>query len=224
MVVDEAAGLQIGMADGGTEKSEAPFFHVPAHGFGFGGGDRNFAQCPEMVDNRFFAGKKGEDIVMEAAEFFLQGEKQSGVCDGRCDFQAVSDDTVKLHEPFDVFAGHLRNPCGIEIAKRPAVSLPFPEDGEPVQSGLGAFQHEKFEQCPLVRDGFSPFLIVVLYVKRVCRAPAAAAVDQILFRHERGSGFARGLFFPGDAGFPPLFREGACRDGNREKKRDFSYG
>lgn len=82
MVVDEAASLQIGMADGGTEKSEAPFFHVPAHGFGFGGGDRNFAQCPEMVDNRVFAGEKGEDIVVETAEFFLQGEKQSGVCDG----------------------------------------------------------------------------------------------------------------------------------------------
>ena len=36
MVVDEPRGLQMGVTNRGAEKFEAPFFHVPAHGVGFG--------------------------------------------------------------------------------------------------------------------------------------------------------------------------------------------
>ena len=36
MVVDEPRGLQMGVTNRGAEKFETPFFHVPAHGVGFG--------------------------------------------------------------------------------------------------------------------------------------------------------------------------------------------
>ena len=53
MIVDKPRSLQMGVTNRGSEEFKSPFFHILAHGLGFGRGYRNFAQRPEGIDNRF---------------------------------------------------------------------------------------------------------------------------------------------------------------------------
>ena len=135
----------MGVADGRTEELESPFFHVFAHGVGFGRRYRKLAQRPEVVDNRFPVGEKGQCVVVKAAEFFLYGKKLPCIGNGRFDFQTVSHNAVKQHQPFHIFVSHECHLPGIEIAEGFAVSFPLLEDGYPAQSGLSTFQYKKLE-------------------------------------------------------------------------------
>ena len=56
--------------------------------------------------------------------------------------------------------------------------LPLPEDRQPGQPGLKAFEAEPFEQSSFVGDGPAPFLIVVRVVQRVARRPATRRFRQ----------------------------------------------
>ena len=180
MIVDEPCGLQMGVADRGPEEFESPFFHVPAHGVGLGRRHRNFAQRPERVDDRLPVGKERQRVVVETPELLLQKEEQPCVRDRSLDFQPVSHDAVRVHQPFDIFVGHSGHPFGVEIAECLAIPFALAEDRYPAQSGLGALQHQKFEQRPVVGDGFAPLFVVVFHIQFVGSAPTAAAVCQIL--------------------------------------------
>lgn len=172
----------MGVADGCPEEFEAPFFHVAAHGVRFGGYGGYLCQTPETVDDRLPVGEEGEDIVVETAELSLHGHEQAGVVDGGVDLPAVSDDAFEVRQPFGLFRRHLRYPPHVEAVECRVVALPLAEDREPRQSRLGAFEHQEFEQGPVVGDGPPPLLVVVFDIQFVGPGPAAAGVDKIVHR------------------------------------------
>ena len=135
-----------------------------------------------MVGDRLSAGKERQRVVPETAELLLHGEEQPRIRDGRFDFQPVFHDAVEVHQPFDIVIGHPRHLPGVEIAKGLAVALPLPENRYPAQPGLGALQHEEFEQLPVVGHRSSPLLVVVFHIQPVGSAPTAASVYHILHR------------------------------------------
>ena len=183
VIVDKPRSLQVGVTNRSPEEFESSFFHVLAHGVGFGRRCRNLAQRPEGVDNRFSVGEERQGVFVKTAELLLYGEQQPCIGDRRFDFQTVSHNAVESHQPFDVFIGHLRHPLGIEIAKGFAIPLALPENSYPAQSGLGALQHEKLEQRLVVGHQFSPLPIMVFHIQLVGSAPAAASVYDVLHNH-----------------------------------------
>lgn len=60
-----------------------------------------------MVGDGLPAGEECEGVVVEAAEFFPDGDELPGVVDGAVELPAVADDAVVLHQPVYVLRGHL---------------------------------------------------------------------------------------------------------------------
>ena len=113
----------------------------------------------------------------------MYGEKLLCIGDCRFDFQAVSHNTVKLHQPFNIFVGHLCYKFSVEIAKSFAISLTFSKNGYPTQSGLGTLQHKKLKQRLVVGYQFSTLLIILFHIHLVSSAPTTASVYYILHNH-----------------------------------------
>ena len=62
----------------------------------------------------------------------------------------------------------------IEIGKRAPIVLALPQDGDPRQPRLRAFEDQELEQFAVVVAGHAPFLVVVFDIERVVSAPGAA--------------------------------------------------
>ena len=110
--------------------------------------------------------------------FFPESDCPAGVGDRRLDLAAVAHDAFILQQPFDVARAEARDAFRLEVGERRAKVLPLPEDRQPGQPGLKAFEAEPFEQSPFVGDGPAPFLIVVRVVQRVARRPATRRLRQ----------------------------------------------
>lgn len=132
------------------------------------------------MDDRLSVGEEGEDVVVETAEFLLNGYEQPGVGDCGGNLQPVSDDAAELHQPVDVLRCHACHPLYVEVVESRSVTFAFAEDCNPGQPCLGAFEYQKFEQGPVVGNGPSPLFVVVFDVQFVAPGPAAACVDDVV--------------------------------------------
>ena len=97
MIVYKTNCLQVGVTDCGTEKFETAFFHIAAQGSRFRRTNGNLAQRRKVMHNRFLLWQKRQNIVIKAAEFFLDRNKQPCVDNDGFYLQAVFDDAVKSH-------------------------------------------------------------------------------------------------------------------------------
>ena len=131
MVVHETGCLQEGVADGRTEESESPFFHIPAHGFRLGGFGRNPVQGLEMVDDGASVGEKRQGIFVETAEFLLYGQKQFCIVDRAENFPPVPDDAVESHQLFNLLRCYSCHLFRIETMESFPVAFAFPENRNP---------------------------------------------------------------------------------------------
>ena len=113
------------------------------------------------------------DIVIEGAEFLPDLDKRPGVSDGGTDLEFVPDDGGVFQQaayPALVIVRHFGE---IEIIKCLPVGWAFFQHRNPAQSGLGAFQHQEFEQLPVVMQRRAPLLVVIATVKFIPHCPAA---------------------------------------------------
>ena len=96
------------------------------------------------------AARELPDVLIEAAELFLDRKKCASVVDGGGDFQAVADDSRVGQEPPNLFAAVTRDLLRVEPVKHLAEMLALSQNGVPAQAGLRAFQDEEFEEPPIV--------------------------------------------------------------------------
>lgn len=180
MVVDHADGLHVGVADGGAEEFEPPFFHVFTDRIGDGRTGKNFRG---VVDDGLPVRHKAIEIVAEGAEFFLYGEEELGGADGGADLQPVADDAFVVEEP--VIVGLVE--CGhficVEVGKSFFIVVAATKDSDPAQPRLRRFEDQEFEEFFFIVGFFSPFFVVVLDVKFVVAGPVASG-DRL--RHDVG--------------------------------------
>ena len=86
VIVDKPRSLQVGVTNRRSEEFEAALFHILAHGIRLGRGSGTLAQGLEMVYNRLPVGEKGQGIIVETAELFLNSHKQPCITDCAIDF------------------------------------------------------------------------------------------------------------------------------------------
>ena len=113
---------------------------------------------------------------VEAAELFLDFERDVGVFDGGVNLEFVSDD-AGIFEQFGDFLGSVTGDCfDIEIIERYPVRVSAFKDGFPAEASLCSFEDEQFEQVAIIVDRHSPFVVVVRLVDGATGAEAPDGV------------------------------------------------
>jgi hypothetical protein len=85
----------------------------------------------------------------------------------------VAHDPGVGEQPLDVLVVELRHPLGVEPGEAGPEGLALPQDRQPGEPGLEAFEAQLLVQAPLVHDRPPPLLVVVAVVRGVCALPAA---------------------------------------------------
>ena len=83
----------------------------------------------------------------------------------------MTDDARVPQQPLQRSGGESGDFRRLEVFERPAVALALPQDREPAQSGLSAFQAKKLEEMTLVARRDAPLRIVIGEEKRVTSRP-----------------------------------------------------
>ena len=102
-------------------------------------------------------------------------------------------DAGVAEQPCHVFRPESSDPLRIETGEGGAEVLALPQDRQPAQTGLEAFEADLLEQPPIIHHGTAPLLVVVGDVHRVVAAPqaalsAAAGVDESRGHRDRREG------------------------------------
>jgi hypothetical protein len=115
--------------------------------------------CRALVDDR----PPVQEIPEKGRKARALRELQIGLCvvDRRFDLQSVAHDSGVRHQSRLVAISITRNALGIEVVEGGAEGGSFPEDGQPGQPRLEAFQDQLLEQPPVVGMRHAPFLVVV---------------------------------------------------------------
>jgi len=140
MVVYHAHGLHEGVTNCWPHELESPAPQVFAHGLGLRrtGGDIG-QPGPGVLNGPSL--HELPDIMVKGSELFLYLQEGPGIFDGGIDFEPVSDDPG-INEQAGQFllrvSGDFR---GVKIVEGLSIAFPLSENGQPTQSGLGAFQN-----------------------------------------------------------------------------------
>ena len=87
------------------------------------------------------------------ASALLQFQERAGVVDHGLDLEAVAHDAGVAHQAGDVLGAVAGDAVGIEAVEGLAEVLALPEDRQPRQAGLEAFEDELLEQGAIVGIG-----------------------------------------------------------------------
>src|SRR5919108_5583211 len=90
------------------------------------------------------------DEVVQRRFGFAQRECPARVRDCRFDLAAVTDDPGVTQETIDVALAETRHALRIEIGERNAKCIALPQDRQPRESRLKAFEAEPLEQAAFV--------------------------------------------------------------------------
>src|SRR5262249_22352272 len=174
VVVDHADGLHERVTDRRAHEGEPALAERPAEGVRLRGLVRHLLDgapavaswppahhCPHEPVETLAAGPESEDGAR--------------VLDRSADLPLVADDARIGQEPAHGPLPEGGDPARHEPRERTPVAGALPEDGQPREAGLGAFEDEHLEEPALVVDGDAPLPVVVGQVKGIGADPAAAA-------------------------------------------------
>jgi len=95
----------------------------------------------------------------------------------------VTNDPLVRQQLRDIARREPRNGIDLEVRECAAEVLALPEDREPTQPRLEAFEADLLEEAPIVFDRLPPLTIVILDVERIRPAPPAAVDLRLLRTH-----------------------------------------
>ena len=160
MVVDHSDRLHQRIANCRSNKLETAACEIATHGIGFGSAHRHLRHSSPAILLGLSADKTPE-ISVEAAKLFLDDAKRFRILNRGRDLQPVSHDPGVIQEPFDIACAIARNFFRAKVVERFSIIFAFLENGRPAESGLRAFENQKFKQLSIVMDRHAPFLIVI---------------------------------------------------------------
>src|SRR5437899_11001185 len=123
------------------------------------------AQCPVICE--------APDVLIKAAELFLNLEEATRVGDGAFDFQAIADDAFIFHQARDIRVIKSGDLTRIKVLECLAKVIALSQDSNPAQPRLETLQDQHLEYLSIVMDRKPPLLIVIFTVERILSAPPA---------------------------------------------------
>ena len=95
------------------------------------------------------------------------------IVDGCLNLPAVTDDARISEEALDVTAAHPRNSVNAEPTEHLTEPIALSQHGDPCETRLEPLETDLLEQPVGVRDGTTPFGVVVCHVQGVTATPPA---------------------------------------------------
>ena len=173
MIVDHARGLHEGI--NGRRPDEAEAFGLQSLGDALWtvGVSAGTVLKEPAVDLRAAV----DEVPQERREARALLQLQVGPCvvDGGLDLQPVAHDAWVGHQPRNILGAIAGDALGVELVEGVAEVLALPEDGEPRQAGLEAFQHQLLEHGAVVGLRHAPLLVVIARVEGIGDAGPGAA-------------------------------------------------
>ena len=117
------------------------------------------------------------EVSSKRAVLACQVRRTTGIVDGGFDLPAVPDDPSIAEQTLDVAGRESRNPGKREVGERTPEVLTLPENRQPAQASLKAFQTDLLEEPLIVIDRTSPLRIVVRQILRRRGSPPAAGLS-----------------------------------------------
>jgi|SRR6188472_4253641 hypothetical protein len=87
----------------------------------------------------------------------------------------MANDALVSEQLRHIACGEPRDAIDVEVRECVAEVLALPEDRQPAQAGLEAFEADLLEETSIISDRLPPLTIVILDVERICPAPPTAA-------------------------------------------------
>lgn len=144
MIIDHAHRLHMGVHDGRADEAKTPLVQVARDGTRGVGFRRNFGERTPLVEDGLVT-DKGPVIGVEATEFLPQLQEGAGVVNGRADLETIADDAGVGKQACDIGIVKASNGFGVEIGKGAPIILSLPQNGDPRQARLRAFEDQKLE-------------------------------------------------------------------------------
>jgi len=170
VVVHHADSLHESVADRGPHKPEPAFSQIPAHAIRRLRLRRHIRKTPPCVLNGDSVDVAPE-IGRKGSERFPDIQNAPRIPKRRFNLQAVPHNAGIAQKTGNIVLGIPGDTLTVEPMKRPPVMIPFPENREPAQTGLGPFQDKELKKAPVVMNRDTPLLIVVSDIGRVIAAP-----------------------------------------------------
>ena len=120
----------------------------------------------------------GPHEVDEAQPGVAERQRRLRVRDRGLDLEPVPDDRRVGEEASNVRGTETRDTSRVEIRERTAKTVALPQDRQPRQAGLEAFEAELLEQAALVDDRPAPLAVVVRAVDLDVLSEAALDAGQ----------------------------------------------
>ena len=114
------------------------------------------------------------EVLRQRSTFLTELDRPLRVVDCRFDLAAVANDAFVPKECRHVARREPRDAIDVEVHECAPEVLALPEDRQPAQTGLEAFEADLLEQTSVVFDRLSPLAIVILDVERIAPTPPAA--------------------------------------------------
>jgi len=86
----------------------------------------------------------------------------------------MTNDPFVAEQSRDVARRETGDAIDVEVHERAPEVLALPQDRQPAQTGLEAFETDLLEKAPVIGDRLPPLAIVILDVERIAPAPPAA--------------------------------------------------
>jgi hypothetical protein len=173
MIVDHSHRLHVCVTDECPDEFEPPGFQILAHGIRFRGSARDLLDRSPVIYNGL-AINKLPHVLVEASEFFLNLDESLCVVHGAFNLQAVPHNPCVLQQLRDLGFIILRDLADVEIVKSLPVCIPFPQNRNPAQSGLCAFENQLLKEMAVVVHRHAPFFIMILLIERIISGPGTA--------------------------------------------------
>lgn len=169
MVVNHAAGLQMGVHGDGAQIFKAPLFQF------FADRIRNviagsLALLVAFVYKGLSVGIAPQELVKGAV---LPDNLQigPGVCDDGLNLSGRADHSRRLHDFLNLLLIVVDDFLVVKIVEALAENLSLIQHHGPVQPALHHFHHQKLKMLPVIMNRNPPLLVVVLLIDTVVLTP-----------------------------------------------------
>src|SRR5262245_21517612 len=181
VIVHHANSLHERVTNRRTDKFEAPFLQISAHGFRFWRLCRYLFHRLPVIQNRHVTHKLPDEVA-ESLKLFLNSQERLSICHGGLDLQAVANDSSIAHQLLLLANPVPGNLTGIKVVEGDPIICATLQNRQPTQSSLSALQNQKLEQESIVPNRNAPFKIVIISIELIPLSPLAPLAFYVLHR------------------------------------------
>lgn len=185
VVVDDAAGLKVGVDGHGTDILKAPLLQIFAQPVRQAVADGNFPLIVTLVEDDFSV-TKAPDVIGKAAELVPHFLTALSIADDGPNLSRRADHALGVHNAFYIVVIVGRDFIVVKVIEALPNDLALSKYNEPTEAALQVFQGQMLEHLPIVVNGNAPFVIMIHRIERIRTGPFTISHLSLPFHRRKG--------------------------------------